>query len=160
MSKCQNEKQMQKSISVFILLLGATFLIILVKAKVFGTPSVQEQIEIVNDLKKNNLHGSVKGYSETYYDSVVSFVGIEVGKIKARTEYKFDYRGNQIELNSYNLDGSLFSKFTYKYTYNDQGNCIEKREYDSDGDLNRRFTYKFNDKGNLVEYKVFKYDGG
>ena len=40
-----------------------------------------------------------------------------------------------LEQESYNLDGSLKSRSKYTYKYDNKGNVLEKNEYNSDGTL-------------------------
>ena len=69
---------------------------------------------------------------------------------------KYDKKGNNIETNSYNSDGSLGFKYIYKY--DEKGNKIEVNIYDSDGNLNFRWIYKYDEKGNMIEDNKYWFD--
>ncbi len=97
---------------------------------------------------------------------------------------KYDETGNRIEENWYKSDGSLDRKYIYKY--DEKGNIIEEKKYYSDGNMawgysdkynekgkkiKRKFydkhngslsskgTYSYNEKGNMIEFKVYEPDG-
>ena len=67
----------------------------------------------------------------------------------ARWKSVYDEMHNLIELNSYNEDGSLYSKSIHKY--DEMGNQIEGNIYRSDGSLIGKQTYKYDEKGNKIE---------
>ena len=145
-----------------------------------------------NDLTEENLKGKVKSIKETTYEAVDKFGQIEKGNVfydrfsllfnspftiiynekgnkieknyynsdgslKSKTTYKYDKKGNNIEENTYDSDSRLNFKATYKY--NEKGNIIEKNYYDSDGRLNFKATYKYDKKGNNIEYNICYSDG-
>ncbi len=145
-----------------------------------------------NDLTEENLKGKVKSIKETTYEAVDKFGQIEKGNVfydrfsllfnspftiiynekgnkieknyynsdgslKSKTTYKYDEKGNNIEENIYGSDGSLKSKTTYKY--DKKGNNIEENTYDSDSRLNFKATYKYNEKGNIIEKNYYDSDG-
>jgi hypothetical protein len=119
--------------------------------------------EAENDWTRDKLHGKVLSFSEFSYKAVDRFGNIEKGKReraytwKKDEQRKYDYKGNKIEENSYNSDGSLDSKWTYKY--DDKGNQIELNSYNSDGSLSIKWTYKYDDKGNKIEENSYNSDG-
>ena len=57
---------------------------------------------------------------------------------------KYDEKGNQVEDNFYNSDGSLGARYIYKY--DDKRNLVESNFYKSDGSLGVRWIYKYDDK--------------
>lgn len=71
--------------------------------------------------------------------------------------YKYNHKGNEIELNGYDADGGWLGKITYKY--DNIGNKIEKNVYDSDGILKVKTTYKYDDKTNMIEENMYDVDG-
>jgi len=79
------------------------------------------------------------------------------GSLGSKWTYKYDNKGNQIETNRYKSDGSLGSKWTYKY--DNKGNKVEENLYNSDGSLDSKWTYKYDNKGNQVERDSYKSDG-
>ena len=71
--------------------------------------------------------------------------------------YKYDDKDNLIEVNWFNPDGSLNSKYTYKY--DDKGNKIEQNSFKPNISLSFKLTYKYDDKGNEIEINSFNSDG-
>ena len=121
---------------------------------------LEKKSEKKNDLTEENLKGKVKSIKETPYEAVEKFGQIEKGDM-LNTYFTiftiYNKKGNTIEENDYNSDGSLFSKFTYKY--DEKGNIIEKNDYDSDGRLDYKTTYKYDEKGNMIEATYYNSDG-
>ena len=62
--------------------------------------------------------------------------------------YIYDEKGNNIEQNSLNPDGSLLSKSIIKY--DDQGKMTEKNDYDGNFNLKSIYNYKYDAKGNKI----------
>ena len=119
-----------------------------------------------NDLTEENLKGKVKSIKETTYEAVDKFGQIEKGNVfydrfsllfNSPFTIIYNEKGNKIEKNYYNSDGSLKSKTTYKY--DKKGNNIEENTYDSDSRLNFKATYKYDKKGNNIEYNICYSDG-
>src|SRR5690554_1197246 len=119
--------------------------------------------KIENGWKRDNLQGKVLSYSEFSYETKNRFGKIEKGKRKRDffwkkdIQTKYNEKGNQIETNWYNSDGSLNSKIIYKY--DEKGNQIEQNEYNSDGSLNSKIIYKYDEKGNQIEQNGYNSDG-
>ena len=123
------------------------------------------QSEKKNDLTEENLKGKVKSITENTYEAVDKFGQIEKGDVlvdssAVYTDYGrfkiYNEKGNKIEENRYDSDGSLDFKDTYKY--DEKGNKIEINNYNSDGRLDSKTTYKYEyDKNNnwtqRIEYK-------
>ena len=91
------------------------------------------QTKIENDLTRVGLKGKVSFFSESKYELVEKFGEIEKGSFIDKTTYKYDEKGNEIEWNVYNADGSLEFKNTYKY--DEKGNEIEENQYNADESL-------------------------
>ena len=150
------------------------------------------QSEKKNDLTEENLKGKVKSITENTYEAVDKFGQIEKGDVLVdssavytddghfkiynekgnkieenyynsngsliyKNTYKYDKKGNIIEEKSYYPDGSLIYKNTYKY--DEKGNKIEDNSYDSDGRLHSKYTYKYDEKGNKIEENWYNSDG-
>ena len=150
------------------------------------------QSEKKNDLTEENLKGKVKSITENTYEAVDKFGQIEKGDILVdssavytddghfkiynekgnkieenyynsngsliyKTTYKYDEKGNKIEENYYNSNGRLYSKTTYKY--DEKGNKIEEYHYDEDGKFNYKYTYKYDEKGNNIEKNNYDSNG-
>lgn len=116
-----------------------------------------------NDLKKMNLKGKVRSIREFYYKAVEKSGEILKGKIE---KYDFEHRdtyiifnnkGNGIEENAYNADGSFAYKWTCKY--DNKGNQIETNDYDSDGKFYKKWIIKYKYKWNKIETNVYNSDG-
>ena len=125
------------------------------------------QSEKKNDLTEENLKGKVKSITENTYEAVNKFGQIEKGDILVDSSavytddghFKiYNEKGNKIEENYYNSNGSLIYKNTYKY--DEKGNMIEDNFYDSnDGSLIYKNTYKYDEKGNKIEEYHYDEDG-
>ena len=90
-----------------------------------------------NDLEKMNLYGNVKTFTETRYDAIMKF-GEAIKEAQTyRFYYSFNNKGNKIELNTFNSDGSLDTKVIYKY--DDKDNLIELNRYNPDGSLETKY---------------------
>ena len=150
------------------------------------------QSEKKNDLTEENLKGKVKSITENTYEAVDKFGQIEKGDVLVdssavytddghfkiynekgnkieenyynsngsliyKNTYKYDEKGNIIEENYYNSNGRLYSKTTYKY--DEKGNKIEEYHYDEDGKFNYKYTYKYDEKGNNIEKNNYDSNG-
>ena len=124
------------------------------------------QSEKKNDLTEENLKGKVKSIKETTYEAVDKFGQIEKGDVLVDSSavytddgrFKiYNEKGNKIEENYYNSNGSLIYKNTYKY--DEKGNKIEEYHYDEDGKFNYKTTYKYDEKGNTIEINNYNSDG-
>ena len=158
-----------------------------IEAKIIENNNLAQKIKKTNDSLKNDLteaglKGKVKFYSESKYKLVEKFGAIEKKSLSDKSTFKYNVKGNMIEWNqynangslsskskydekgnmiesiSYNANGSLFSKQTYKY--DEKGNMIEDISYDADdGSLWSKKTYKYDEKGNEIEYNDYNADG-
>ena len=110
-----------------------------------------------NDLEKKNLKGNVKYVREILFTTIDKFGEISKGDIESdNNSYTlYNNKGNKIELNVYNSDGSLDYKYTYKY--DDKGNKIEWNVYNSDGSLNYKETSKYVYDSNNNWIKKFEF---
>ena len=141
-----------------------------------------KQSEKKNDLTEENLKGKVKSIKGNTYEAIDKFGQIEKGDVLDAYFNIYNEKGNKIEDNSYDSDGSLEYKYTYKYDkkenkieenfyiygglnsksiykYNEKGNKIELNVYDSDGRLVSKYTYKYDEKGNMIEENWYNSDG-
>jgi len=151
---------------------------IIVLVALFAQNCTNKKVE--NDWTRDKLQGKVMSFSEFSYEAVERFGNIEKGKrvpgyhdidivkkveVKHKIKYsggiqfKYDEKGNKIEWDWYNSDGSLRSKWTYKY--DEKGNMIfEENEYFFDDSLslmNRRtYTYKYDKLGNWIKKIEFE----
>ena len=114
-----------------------------------------------NDLAELKLNGKVKSIREIPYEAVEKFGEVVKGDALDRfgenLQITFNEKGNKLEKNSFNPDGSLSFKHTYKY--DDKGNQIELNFFNPDDNLDFKFTYKYDDKGNEIERNSFNSDG-
>ena len=113
-----------------------------------------------NDLAELKLNGKVKSIREIPYEAVEIFgevgMGDVLGIINKNLQITFNDKGNKLEENWFNPDGSLYRKWTYKY--DDKGNKIEQNSFNPDGSLSFKYTYKYDDKGNQIELNSFNPD--
>ena len=113
-----------------------------------------------NDLAELKLNGKIKSIREIPYEAVEKFGEVVKGDALGgfgNLQITFNEKGNKLEENFFNSDGSLSSKYTYKY--DDKGNQIEGNSFNSDGRLSFKSTYKYDDKGNQIEENSFNSDG-
>lgn len=82
-----------------------------------------------------------------------------LGEMDFRYTFKYDEKGNKIEMTCYNSDGSLNDKTTYKYDIKD--NQVEIIMYNSNEKLEEKSEYTYNDKDIKMDGKLelFKPDG-
>jgi len=85
-----------------------------------------------NRIKENieNVQEIEKGHNANYY-------------------YRFDEKGNCIEMRGYNSKGTLFT--TYSYRYDSLGHQLEENWLEANGDLISKTLYQYDDKGNKIE---------
>ena len=140
-----------------------------------------------NGWEEANLKGKVKSFTESKYGAEDRFGEIQKkeSSLYSKETYKYDDKGNEIEENTYNADGSLFFvpvfqeivknheslSSTIIIKYDDKGNRIEENIYkvikgDSingqvvgGGVSNYTITYKYDDKGNKIEAIWCRSDG-
>ena len=114
-----------------------------------------------NDLAELKLNGKIKSIREIPYEAVEKFGEVVkedvLGIVNENLQITFNDKGNKLEENWFNPDGSLSLKYTYKY--DDKGNQIEENSFDADGSLSFKYTYKYDDKGNKIELNGFNPDG-
>ena len=121
---------MFKFILIFLLYILSLTIIL------FSSCSTDDGVK--NDLNEMNLNGKVKSIREYSYEAVEKFgeisKGNRISEISGSDEYiLFNDKVNNIERNIYNSDGSLDTKWTYKY--DDKRNNIQENWYNSDGRL-------------------------
>ncbi len=76
--------------------------------------------------------------------------------IDQKSLYKYDDKGNKIEVINYKDDGTLFTKTEYKYDA--ENHLIEELLYeDRASNLSTKKIYEYDDKGNKVSSKDFDY---
>jgi hypothetical protein len=85
------------------------------------------------DLNGNNIEESNSKYKYIYkYDdkgNKTEYYNCLDSSFFTKTIYKYDEKGNYIEEIIYNLDGSIYSKYTFKYEYDSYGNWLKKIRY-------------------------------
>jgi nitrous oxidase accessory protein NosD len=110
-----------------------------------------------NDLRKLNLNGNIKSIREFSYKAIEKLGDIQKGKAGFFYYNFFSNKGNKIEDNRYNPDGSLVKKYIYKY--NSKGNRIEENQFTSEDILIRKITYKYDKKKNIIEDNSYTPEG-
>jgi hypothetical protein len=138
-----------------------------------------------NDLKSENLNGSVKSVSEMSYKSVekqgslvptdivnkVYFVFNKQGNLVYKTyqsfshpsagqvNLKYDLSGNLIEQLSSNLSGDTLTDKSL-YTYDSQNRKITEKHFSfGDNENYYGYTYKYDAKDNITERTLYKENG-
>jgi hypothetical protein len=148
-----------------------------------GEQTINNDNKIKNDLTELKLKGKVKTLTETGFWAIDKFGEIQNGDIiekntlifnekgiiiekkwnkqkgwgiESEDKYKYDDKGNLIEVNKFNTEGKFCHKWMYKY--DDKGNKIYKEEYYDTGSLANKFMYKYDDKGNEIEMDDLAYN--
>ncbi len=112
--------------------------------------------------KGNRIEYGGENFKDTYtydsngYLSEWNLSGSDAGPFN-KFVFKHDNRGNQIESEQYNTEGSMLLKNTFQY--NSEGYLIEWNNMNPDGSLIQRVTYKNDQKGNQVESDYYDQDG-
>lgn len=133
-----------------------------------------------NDVQKHNLKGNVKILEEKSFDATEKFGEPVKLKLRDWNILTFDTSGNIIEEKSMYENGKICA--IKKYKYNNKNKIIEetfvcgensnvgKYVYDKNGN-NIEFTYyqnnkisvkhinKFDNKNNLIDHRLYEYDG-
>jgi len=100
------------------------------------------------------LKGRVRLISESKYNTVEKMGEVQKWeRTGSSTIYIFNDKGNLIEDNSSNPDGTIFEKHTYKYDGN--GNLIEMYWYNPYGSLAGKSTYKYDGNGSMIEENFY-----
>lgn len=97
-----------------------------------------------NDWSQMNLKGRVKLMRESIYKAKGSDNSNEDSIV-----YLFSDKGNKMELNNYNRNGSYMSKQTF--VYDASGNQVERNLYTPEGSLIVKYTHQKSDKDNKAE---------
>ena len=104
-----------------------------------------------------NLYGDVDSVTITNYKFTDKFGELVKDRIINKDVYKFNLRGDVVEMIGYNSDGSLMGKILHKY--DSQGNMIEEASYNGDGSLREKSLYKYDSQGNKIEEARYNGDG-
>jgi len=109
-----------------------------------------------NDWTEDGLKGKVKTLTQFTYQAIYRFGKIEKGEPSASPlaenfQMIYNEKGNKIEENRLNSDGSLSENYISKYDEN--GNKIEENYYDADENSSWKDIYTYDEKGNkIAEY--------
>ena len=163
-------------LSLFVLIIALPSQAIVLTPKKPEAPKRQGELY-------STLYGDVESLVITYYNLHDKFGELVKGDMRYMSYYKFNEKGDVIEMMLYNSDGTLYSKDIYKYNaqgaiaetsyynangaikrkviykYDSLGNNTERAEYNSDGSLNGKEIYKYDNHGNRTEEATFKSDG-
>jgi len=117
-----------------------------------------------SDLEGNGLKGRIKQVKENVYKAEDKLGVIVQGEklsspLSQNYIAKYDSRGNTIEwLQDDRVnDNERNHKFTYQY--DEQGNKLERKGYKFDGTLDAKWTYKYDKKGILLEENIYSPEG-
>src|SRR5688572_16438170 len=104
------------------------------------SPSVAKEKR--SDVAAQGLKGKVEVMSETILRG-------DSKKMASRNVFKYDEKGNMIELANYKADGKLNS--TFKSIYDANGNLVSEQTLLGDGKVDLTSTIKTDAKGNKIE---------
>ena len=96
----------------------------------------------------DSLYGDVESVSITIYDVAEKFGEIVKDKVDDKDVYRFNQKGDVIEMANHNSDGSLEGNCLYKY--DSQSNMIEEAKYNPDGSLRYKYLYKYDSQSNKI----------
>lgn len=126
--------------------------------------TLSKRINYLYDAKGNQIQENICSYFDSgnlftkatfKYNAFQSFWGN--GNPIRFGFYEPDFNGSQTEINFYNENGSLSTRYTYEYDY--KGNRVKQRFFEADGSLINYQTYKYDGNGNPTEVKSYKPDG-
>jgi hypothetical protein len=100
-----------------------------------------------NPLEKEKIKGGFRICKE--YEFSYNFGKIDTTTNRLLYLKRFDEKGNETEIISYNPDGSIYDKWIYNY--NSKGYKIEEIFFNSYGSINYKNNYHYDDNGKLVE---------
>ncbi len=143
-----------------------------------------------NDLNQLELSGNVRLFRETTYTAIDRFGEVipnaflssqkttfndkgnitEItdytpeGYFNYKTVYKYNNKGNKIEmkeliLDDYYFDGRVKTRAMETYEHDSKGNLTATNFYDQDGKLTIKHIFKYNDKRNLIEKRIYDSTG-
>lgn len=152
----------------------------------FVSLTAQNKKENKTDREREKLVGAVKSF-ETYLVEFISKDGAIVeqkrpwitnsfsveGKLAERIVYTADGgfnkdvytyngKGENIECRTYYSDFKDKNKIrvqTYIHTFDERGNLLERKVFEHEGDLSARFVYKYDERGNEIEYRNYHHTG-
>lgn len=127
--------------------------------------------KIYNSLSEYELKGKVRSVTEfvsdtstrgTHVDTVV-YLFDKMGNLLSKKQrggdfdslfdgkwsYSYNDRGNKVQENIHNLDGSI--SWTLFFNYDKAGANIESRRYTADGHMMEKYVYTFDQKGNRIK---------
>lgn len=93
--------------------------------------------------------------TETTWKANVMFGEVTKGDMIEKITYKYNSKGNEIEINKYKSDETLWSKTTTQY--DDKENKIQEKTYKSDGTLKSLTNYQYGNTGDIM--KITSEDG-
>ena len=76
--------------------------------------------------------------------------------------YSYDAKGDNIECKTYYPDFKDKNQLrvqTYTHTFDDKGNLLERKVFENSGNLSSRFVYEYDEKGNEIEYRNYYHTG-
>ena len=152
----------------------------------FLSVAAQNKKENKTHRERESLSGAVKSI-ETYQVEFLSKDGIIIeqkrlwitnfftvdGKLSERTVYApeggvnrdiyaYNENGENIECKTHYSDFKDKSKIrvqTYIHTFDDRGNLLERKVFEHEGNLSARFVYNYDEKGNEIEYRNYFHTG-
>jgi hypothetical protein len=133
-----------------------------------------------NDVKRRELKGNVKILEQKNFDATEKFGEAVKLKLRDWKIFTFDASGNIIEEKSMYENGKTYAikKFKYnnknkiieetfvcgdrtdlgRYIYDKTGNNIELTYY-TNGEIVVKHVKKFDKKNNIIDYRLYEYDG-
>ena len=79
-------------------------------------------------------------------------------KFKYFSKYKYDEKGNNTEINTYNISGELSSKRVIRHKYDNNGSRVLTVKYNPEGKIEDK--YRYNTKGDTIVHRFYDDDNG
>lgn len=76
--------------------------------------------------------------------------------------YIYNRKGENIECRTYYSDFKDKNKIrvqTYNHTFDERGNLLERKVFEHEGNLSARFVYEYDERGNEIEYRNYYHTG-
>lgn len=105
-------------------------------------------------LKSEATSGGIRRKIECVYKFTEKGERYET-KIDCKTIYKYDERGNEVEIAEYNSKDELEKKYTYEY--DERGNNVLGARYNHRGELEEKWISEYDERGNIIKRARYEY---
>lgn len=114
------------------------------------------------DLEMENLSGKVRAYQEFSYEALMVDGAVVKGARKREFPWSSDCRKEFNEsgfiVEDCHLESSGEKSFCYESIYDEKNRKIESLGVDAAGNVKEKALYQYDEKGNLLEHRIFSGD--